>query len=96
MSSLAARFATRMRKCASGSKGETTPSSDGKRMKRSSPDEGAQKDWEIILVDSLDRASNDQLVLEGTPNEVGALREEGIPDKGPSNVNEIGEEAHQR
>ena len=41
LSSLAAGFTTRMRKRAAGSKGETTPSSDGKWMKRSSPDEGA-------------------------------------------------------
>ena len=37
MSSLVARFATRMCKLIAGSEGETTPNSDGKRMKRSSP-----------------------------------------------------------
>ena len=43
-------------------------------------------------MDSLDQASNDQLVLEGAPNEAGASLEEGIPIEGPSNVDEIREE----
>ena len=42
-------------------------------------------------MDSLDRAPNDQPVLEGVPNEVGASLEEGIPIGGPPNVNEIRE-----
>ena len=93
MSSLVAGFATHMRKRAAGLEGETIPSSDGKRMKRSSPDEEAQKNWAIISVDSIDQASNDQPVLEGTLNEPGAPLEEGIPTRGPLNVDEIGEEA---
>ena len=79
MSNLAVRFATLMRKRSSGPEGETTPNYDGKRMKWSSLEEEARKDWTVILVDSPDRASNDKLVLEGTPNEVGAPLEEGIP-----------------
>ena len=60
----------------------------------------------IILVDSLDRASNDQPILEGAPNEVGTMEgapnevdtplEERIPTGGPSNVDEIGEETPSR
>ena len=91
MSSLAAWFASLMRKWAVGLEGETTPRFDGKRSKRSSPDEEAQKDWAIISVDSLDRASNDQRVLEGSPNEAGAPLEKGIPVGLLSNVDEIGE-----
>ena len=44
-------------------------------------------------MDSPDRASNDQLVLGGAPNEAGAPLEKGILAKGPSNVDEIREEA---
>ena len=93
MSSLAAGFATRMRKQAEGSEGETTLKSYGKWSKQSSLGEKAQKDWAIILVDSLNRASNDQPVLEGAPNEAGAPLEMGILAEGPSNVNEIRDKA---
>ena len=54
MSSLATGFATRMSKRPVGSEGETTSSSNGKWMKLSFPDEGTQKDWAIISVDSPD------------------------------------------
>ena len=54
MSRLAIGLAAQMRKWAVGSKGETTPFSNGKRRKLSSPDEEAQKDWSIIIVDSPD------------------------------------------
>ena len=74
-------------------KGETTLRSYGKRLKRSSPNEEAQKDWAITSVNSPDRASNDQSVLESAPNEASASLKEGIPARGPLNVNEIGEEA---
>ena len=67
MSRLAIGFVARIHKRATGSEGEATPISDGKRPKQSSLDEEAQKDWEIISVDSPDRASNDQSILEGTP-----------------------------
>ena len=50
MSSLAARFSTWMRKRVAGSEGETTLSSDGKRMKQYSLDEEAHKDWEWTLL----------------------------------------------
>ena len=74
MSSLVAGFFVRMRKRAAGSEGETTPRSCGKR---------SQKDWGIILVNSLDRA----------PNKAGASLEEGIPSKGPPNVDKTGDKA---
>ena len=41
MSSLVVGFATQIRKQTAGSKGETTPKSDGKWLKRSSPNEEA-------------------------------------------------------
>ena len=44
MSMLAVGFSTRMRKRVGDSKDESTPISYGKRLKRSSPDEEAQKD----------------------------------------------------
>ena len=53
-SSIAAGFATWMWKRAAGLEGKIAPISDGKRSKRSSPNEEAQKDWAIISVDSLD------------------------------------------
>ena len=84
-------FAAQMCKRAVGSEGESTPISDGKRPKQSSPDEEAQKDCTIILVDSPNQASNNQSVLEGTPSEAGAPLEEGVPTGGASNVDEIGE-----
>ena len=59
MSSLAVRFAVRMCKRVVGSEGGTTYILYRKRSKRSSPDGEASKDWAIISVDSLDRASND-------------------------------------
>ena len=43
MSRLVVGFIARMHKRAAGSEGESTPISDGKRSKRSSPDEDAQK-----------------------------------------------------
>ena len=54
MSKLVTGFSARMCKWVASSKGETTPISDGKRPKLSSLDEGAQKDWVIISMDSLD------------------------------------------
>ena len=42
-------------------------------------------------MDSPDRATNDQPVLEGAPSEAGAPLEEGIPTGAPSNVDEIEE-----
>ena len=51
MFKLAIGFAARMSKRAADSEGESTPITDGKRPKRSSPDEEAQEDWAIILVE---------------------------------------------
>ena len=47
-------------------------------------------------MDSPDQAPNDQLALEGAPNEVGASLEEGIPAGGPLNVDKIGENGPSR
>ena len=47
-------------------------------------------------MDSPDPTFNDQPVLEGAPSEVGAPLEEGIPTRGPSNVEGIGEGAPSR
>ena len=44
-------------------------------------------------MDSPDRVSNDQSVLEGAPNKASSSLEKGIPARGPSNVDEIGDKA---
>ena len=90
MSMLAIGFAVRMRKRTVDSEDEPAPTSDGKRLRRSSPNEEAQKDRAIIPMDSPDRATNDQLVSKGTPSEVNTSLEERIPVGGPS-VEKIGE-----
>ena len=74
-----------MQKRVADSEDESTPVSDGKRPRRSS-----LKDWAIIQVNSPDRDTNDQPILEGAPNGVSAPLEEGIPARGP-NVDEINE-----
>ena len=89
MSMLTARFAGQVPKRVADSKDESTPISNGKHSGRSLQDEEAQKDWAIIPVDSPDRATNDQPVLEGTPDAVAAPLEEGVLTRGPSNVHEI-------
>ena len=71
-------FIARMRKRAAGSKGEAASNPGGKRPRRSSPDEEAQKDWAIILVDSPVKSPSDQPTLEGAPNEAGATLKEGV------------------
>ena len=63
MSSLVIEFSAQMRKRATGLESEATSSSGGKRSRRSSPDEKAQKNWAIISMDSPDRASSDQSAL---------------------------------
>ena len=55
MSNLVVGFIAQIRKRATGSEGEATSSSGGKRPRRSSPDEEARKDWALILVDSPDQ-----------------------------------------
>ena len=91
MSMLAARFAAHVPKRVADSEDESTPISNGKHSGRSSSDEEAQKDWAIIPVDSPNGATNDQPVLEGTPGGVTTPLEEGVPTRGPSNVDEIRE-----
>ena len=88
---VAVGFATWMRKWVVDLEDESTPISDGKRPRRSSPNEETYKDWAIIPMDSPDRAINDQPILEGAPSGVSALLEEKIPIGGPSNVEEIRE-----
>ena len=75
MSNLATEFAAWMRKRTIGSKGEATSISGGKRSRQFPPDDRAQKDWAIVSVDSLDRASNDQPTLADCLNEAGASLE---------------------
>ena len=96
MSSLVVGFSVRMRKRATGSKGETTPRSGGKRSRQSFLDDEVQTDWAIISMDSPGQAPNDQSALEGALNEADASLEEGILVGGPPNVDEIGEKAPSR
>ena len=91
MSSLAIRFAARMRKRTASSQGETTPCSKlpgGKLPKLSGPDEGAQNIPIVITVNSLECASNTLLALEGTTQEAlkeaCASLEDGVPTGGTS------------
>ena len=81
MSTLTVGFAVRMRKRDAEFEDEPSPIPDGKRPKLSSPGEEAEK--AIILMDSPDRAANDQPVLEGAPSEGSAPQEEGILSRGP-------------
>ena len=47
-------FVVQMQKRITDSEDKSAPTYDGKRLRRYSPDEEAQKDWAIILVDSPD------------------------------------------
>ena len=76
---LAVGFVARMRKRTMDSEDEPAPIPNGKRPRWSSSDEGVKKDWEIIPVDSLDQATNDQPILEAAPNEDNVPQDEGIP-----------------
>ena len=69
MFSLATVFATRMRKRPTTLKGKATSSSREKRPRRSPSDEGAQKDWAIVSMESPYLASNDQSTLGVCLNE---------------------------
>ena len=53
--SLAAEFAT----WSTTLEGEATSNSREKRPRQSPSDEGAQKDWAVVLAESLNKASND-------------------------------------
>ena len=90
MSMLVAGFAARMRNRDADLEDEPTPIPNGMCPKRSSPNVEAEKEWEIILMDSPDQASNDQPILEGAPNDDKAPQEGGILVGVPS-VDEIGE-----
>ena len=90
MFSLAAKFAARMRKQSMTLEGEATSSFGEKRTKRSPSDEGAQKDWAIVSVESLDLASNHQLALGVCLNEANTPLEEGVLAASPPNVEEVG------
>ena len=52
-------FAALMRKRFVTSEGEATSSLEEKRPGKSPSDEGAQKKWAVVLVESPDQASND-------------------------------------
>ena len=90
MFSLAAGFTTRMHKLPATLEDEATSSSGEKRPRRSPSNEGAQKDWAIISVESPDIASNDQSALGVCLNETDTPLEEGVPIASPSNVEEVG------
>ena len=90
MSSLAAGFVAWMRKRAVSAQGETTPDSEvssGKRPKRSGQDKEAQKSLVVITVDSLKRAPDALLALEGASQD--ASLEDRVPAEGPPNVDEV-------
>ena len=59
MFSMAVGFVALMCKRSATLLGEATSSCREKRPIRSSSDEGAQKDWAVVLVESPDQASND-------------------------------------
>ena len=68
MSSLVVKFPARMHKREASAQGETTPDSEvsgEKRPKRPGPDEEAQKNLIVIIVDSPERASSALPALEG-------------------------------
>ena len=82
-----------MRKWATVLEGETTSSSCGKRARQSPPNEGAQKDWAIVSVESPDLTSNDHLALGDRLNKAGMSLEEGVPVGSSPSVEEVGEDA---
>ena len=76
MSSLAAEFASQMRKQVVDAHGESTPSSEGpsdKCSRLSSLEEEAQKSPTVIVVDSPEQVPDDMLALESLAQ--GALQE---------------------
>ena len=93
MFNLATGFAVRMSKWAVGPEGEATSTSKGKRSRRFPPDEGAQKDWAIVSMESPDQASKDQPALKDCPNEVGASLKKGVPVVSSLNIEEVRERA---
>ena len=100
MSSLVARFATRMYKRAASGQRETNSSSEGpydKQPKQSSPDREVQKSPAVITVDSLERAPNalpsSEATTQGVHGEACASLEDGISVGGPPNTNNVMGEA---
>ena len=89
MSNLATEFVARMRKRIASSKDEATSISRGKRSRQFPPNDGAHKDWVIVLVDSPDRASNDQPALTECLNEARASLEEEVQVVSSPNVEEV-------
>ena len=95
-SSLAAGFATRMRKRAANAQGETTPCSEGpddKCFKQSGPAEEVQIIPVVIFMDSLKRASSALPDLEGDAREGYASLEDGAPTGEPPLDGEVANEA---
>ena len=90
MFSLVVEFVVRMRKWPATPKGEATSSSREKRPRRSPSDEGAQNDWIIVSLESLDLASNDQPALGVCLNEANTPPKEGVLVASPPNVEEVG------
>ena len=90
MFSLATRFAAWMCKRSTTLEGEAFSSFGEKRPRRSPSDEGAQKDWAIVSVESPDLASNDQPTLRVCLNEANTPLVKGVPTTSPPNVEEVG------
>ena len=96
MSSLAARFATRICKRAVSAQGKTTPCSEvpgGKRSKRSGLDEEVQKSPTVVSLDSPQQASDALPALEGAAQDASreayAYLEDGIPAGKPPSVDKV-------
>ena len=70
--------------------GEDTSSSKEKQPRWSPLDEGYLKDWAVILVESLNQASDDQPTLGDCPTEADTPLEEGVPVTSPPDVEEVG------
>ena len=100
MSSLTARFSTRMRKQATSAQRETTPGSDvpgGKRPKRSGLNDEVQNSPTVVTLDSPEQASDALPTLEGTtqgvPKESYTSLENGILVRGPLSADNVVGEA---
>ena len=103
MSSLAARFSKRMRKRAISGQEETTSGfevSGGKCLKRSGPNEEAQKSRGVITVDSQNEPPDALPTFEGASQDASreacASLEDGVPARGPPNAHGVVGKLHQR
>ena len=90
MFSLVAGFAAQMHKQSATLECEATFSSREKQPRRSPSNEGVKKDWAVVLEESPDQASNDQLTLGVWPTEANASLDEGVPTTSPRDVEEVG------